>query len=64
VNHGWEIKGVIGYNPHNSNAKPFVIMERYKLEDAPVEIEVHREEEKIYTLPEPKKKDISISMGE
>jgi hypothetical protein len=51
-------------NPHNSNAKPLVIMERYKLEDVPVEIEVHGEEEKMYTRPEPKKKDISISMGE
>jgi len=71
VNEGWEIKGVVGYNPHNTYSEPFVILERTVIETTEKD-----EEEKItydiddpfppvndYTRPEPHHQEICISMG-
>ena len=33
VNVGWTIKGVVGYNPHDGNSEPFVILERDSADD-------------------------------
>jgi hypothetical protein len=63
VNEGWEIKGVVGYDPHNQDRKPFVILERQKAEAIPVEIDTHADLEKFYTRPEPPRQEISISVG-
>ena len=66
VNNGWEIKGVIGYNPHNAYTEPYVILEttyaddytRYqnKYEEDPVA-------DQFIPKPEPPQKEISISVG-
>lgn len=66
VNSGWEIKGVVGYNPHNAYAEPYIILEstindeyaRYqsKYAEDPVA-------DQFIPKPEPPKKEISISVG-
>ncbi|MDP4207683.1 MAG: hypothetical protein Q8928_02605 [Bacteroidota bacterium] len=69
VNDGWEIKGVIGYNPHNIYSEPFIILERLVVEKS-IEIEEENfsgdeliNEELYFTRPEPHHQEISISMG-
>ncbi len=67
VNDGWEIKGVIGYNPHNDNSDPFVILERTIVAE-PIEEETYSQNEDpfpemVYTRPEPLHQEICISMG-
>lgn len=66
VNNGWEIKGVVGYNPHNAYTEPYIILEsavsdeyaRYqnKYDEDPVA-------DHFNPKPEPPKKEISISVG-
>lgn len=71
VNEGWEIKGVVGYNPHNIYSEPFVILER-AIADVIVEVPEIGEsffdnelipEEQYFTRLEPQHQEISISMG-
>jgi hypothetical protein len=67
VNDGWEIKGVIGYNPHNIYSEPYVILERATV-IASIKDEAYYENQDplvdtSFTRPEPKPKEISISMG-
>ena len=68
VNLGWNIKGVVGYNPHNVNSEPFVILERDALNDPTVSESLYENEtqwiEQEYSNPEPPRKNISISMGD
>jgi hypothetical protein len=67
VNRGWKIKGVIGYNPHNINSEPFVILERDSADNPEINESLYVNEvslnEQYITNPEPPKKEISISMG-
>jgi len=69
VNSGWNIKGVVGYNPHNDKSEPFVILERDSADDPAIteSFYINEEEpasEQYHTNPEPPQKEISISMGE
>jgi len=68
VNMGWKIKGVIGYNPHDANSEPFVILERDFADDPAINESLYVNEETLneqyITNPEPSKKEISISMGD
>jgi hypothetical protein len=67
VNVGWTIKGVIGYNPHNIDSEPFVILERDAADDPTINASLYENEEpsieQNYTIPEPPRKEISISVG-
>lgn len=67
ADNGWEIKGVIGYNPHNSQSEPVIILERVLTEEATVDDSVYQCEEmqqiENYTRPEPKHESASISVG-
>jgi hypothetical protein len=66
VNNGWEIKGVIGYNPHNVFAGPYVIMEGTVTDDYVRYQAPHSREEvqdPFGTSPEPPREEISISVG-
>jgi len=67
VNQGWQIKGVVGYNPHVAGSEPFVILERDATDDPAVSESYYGNEgqvtEPFYTKPEPPRKEISISMG-
>jgi hypothetical protein len=68
INSGWEIKGVVGYNPHNAYTEPFVILENDNdIEDDFVRYEANYEEDPVADhfkpKPEPPRKEISISMG-
>ncbi len=67
VNQGWQIKGVIGYNPHVADSEPFVIMQRDSVDDPAISESYYGNEnlvtEQFYTNPEPPRKEISISMG-
>lgn len=66
VNNGWEIKGVIGYNPHNAYTEPFVILES-TVNDEYVRYQNNFDEDPVadhfVPKPEPPKKEISISVG-
>jgi hypothetical protein len=68
VNVGWEIKGVVGYNPNKPDSEPFVILERDSANDPSIDENLYVNEEPLidqnYTRPEPHRKEISISMGE
>jgi hypothetical protein len=67
VNLGWQIKGVVSYNPNVPGSEPFVILQRDVSEDPAISDSFYVNEnlvsEQIYTKPEPPKKEISISMG-
>lgn len=66
VNDGWEIKGVIGYNPHNAYTEPFVILESSVMDEYARYQSKYPEDtitEQFNLKPEPPKKDISISVG-
>lgn len=68
INNGWEIKGVIGYNPHNAYTEPFVIMENDVIdEEIRYQSNYNYDEDPVadhfIPKPEPPKKEISISMG-
>jgi hypothetical protein len=66
VNDGWEIKGVIGYNPHNAYTEPFVILESTVMDEYARYQSKYPEDnvtEEINLKPEPSKKEISISVG-
>jgi hypothetical protein len=67
VNVGWIIKGVVGYNPHDVNSEPFVILERESINDPSINESYYENEksvtEQYYSKPEPPRKEISISMG-
>ncbi|NJO70261.1 MAG: hypothetical protein HC830_14140 [Bacteroidetes bacterium] len=65
INQGWEIKGVVGYNPHNAYTEPFVIMENDNIyEDDYTRYETNYDEDPVadhfIPKPEPPKKEISI----
>lgn len=66
VNNGWEIKGVIGYNPHNAYVEPYIIMEG-TVTDEYVRYQTPHTEEPLSdpfgTRPEPPREEISISIG-
>ncbi|HEX3007048.1 MAG TPA: hypothetical protein VHO90_05475 [Bacteroidales bacterium] len=66
VNNGWEIKGVVGYNPHNSYTEPFVILESTVADEYARYQSKYAEDpvaDQFIPPPEPPKKDISISVG-
>lgn len=67
VNNGWEIKGVIGYNPHNAYSEPYVILEG-EVADDNVRYQSRYDEDPVadhfVSKPEPPRKEISISMGD
>lgn len=66
VNNGWEIKGVIGYNPHNPYTEPFVILENNFADDYARYQSNYAEDpvaDKFIPKPEPPQKEISISVG-
>ena len=67
VNLGWNIKGVVGYNPHNASSEPFVILERDDINDPSISESLYENEEPMiepyFSNPEPQRKEISISMG-
>lgn len=67
VNNGWEIKGVIGYNPHNAYTEPFVILESEVMYDY-ARYQTNYDEDPVadhfVPKPEPPRKEISISVGE
>ena len=66
VNSGWEIKGVIGYNPHNAYTEPFIILEG-EFDDDYARYQSKYDEDPVadhfVPKPEPPKKEISISVG-
>ena len=67
VNVGWKIKGVVGYNPNDTNSEPFVILERDSADDPTANEGLYENEEQFkveyYSNPEPRQREISISMG-
>lgn len=67
VDEGWRIKGIIGYNPHNSQTDPLIILERNITERVGVDESVYQCEEmhqiEYVTRPEPKHESASISVG-
>lgn len=66
VNNGWEIKGVVGYNPHNAYTEPFVILEGYVADEYARYQSKHAEDpvaDQFIPKPEPPKQQISISVG-
>lgn len=66
VNNGWEIKGVVGYNPHNSYSEPFVILENTFTDEYARYQSKYAEDpvaDQFIPKPEPPKKEISISVG-
>lgn len=66
VNSGWEIKGVIGYNPHDANTEPFVILENTVSDEYARYQSKYAEDpvaDQFIPKPEPPKQEISISVG-
>ena len=66
VNVGWNIKGVVSYDPNKANSEPFVILERDSADDPGINESLYESEEPVveeYSRPELPRKDISISMG-
>lgn len=66
VNNGWEIKGIVGYNPHNAYTEPFIILESVVMDEYARYQSKYVEDpvaDQFNPKPEPPKKDISISVG-
>ncbi len=66
VNVGWQIKGVVGYNMNDAKSEPFVILERDSDNDPTTSENLYYNKEPTieqYSKPEPREKEISISMG-
>ena len=65
-NVGWQIKGVVGYNMNDAKSEPFVILERDSDNDPTTSENLYYNKEPTieqYSKPEPREKEISISMG-